>query len=397
MNRSVLFVSHDSVRAGAVLSLLNFLRWFKSNADIPFQVLICERGEMDRAFEEMAPVWYLDPGIGRKARLRTALRALMIGRDAARTAGYSDLASRVGSGNPVGLVFSNTVLNGRVLEALSPLRSPVLTHVHELEFAIQARAGEDFDAVKRHTNRYVAVSDAVRRNLVDRHGISVDRIECIRGAIETTARPRSHAAALKQSLAAEIGIRPDSKIVGGCGVAYWLKGPDLFLQLAVAIRARAPHAPVHLVWLGAAPQGRELLALKHDLARTGLANSVHFIGARSNPLDYIAAFDVHALVSREESLSLVTLEAAASGLPTVCFDDAGGACEFVETDAGASVPYLDVGAMADRVLELLFNDRLRAELGRRAREKVLERHDIGQAAPKLLRTIQGMLQSSPKV
>jgi hypothetical protein len=47
MKKSVLFISHDAFRAGATIILINFLRWFKKNTDIPFHVLICNRGEME--------------------------------------------------------------------------------------------------------------------------------------------------------------------------------------------------------------------------------------------------------------------------------------------------------------------------------------------------------------
>jgi glycosyltransferase involved in cell wall biosynthesis len=192
-------------------------------------------------------------------------------------------------------------------------------------------------------------------------------------------------------MAAEIGIPENARIVGGCGVVYWLKGCDLFLQLALSIRARESSVPVHLVWLGAKPSGDGFYPFQHDLARAGLTDIVHFIGSRPNPLDYIAAFDVFALVSRADAFPLAIMEAAALEVPTVCFDGAGGAREFVEADAGRVVPYLDLGVMAERVLELLRDDELRSRLGQRARAKVRERFDISVMAPKLLRTIERML------
>ena len=289
------------------------------------------------------------------------------------------------------MIYSNTVVNGRVLDALSPLRCPVLTHVHELEFLIHSNAGKDFEYVKRYTDHFVAVSDAVRNNLVARHGIPEDKIERIYGSVPTTEQPRAESAGLERAIAKEIGIPENARIIGGCGAVYWLKGCDLFLQLAVAIRAREPAFPVHFVWLGAMPSSEAFYSLQHDVARAGLADRVHFIGARRNPLDYIAAFEVLALVSREEAFPLSVMEAAAVGVPTVCFDGAGGAREFVEADTGRVVPYLDVDSMAERVLDLLRNDELRGSLGQRARTKVQERYDISVMAPKLVRTIDRML------
>jgi glycosyltransferase involved in cell wall biosynthesis len=390
-NRSVLFVSHDSFRGGATVLLNNFLRWLKENTDISFQILVCQRGEMEAEFEKLAPVWYLDARITRRVALRASIRRLVTGVGATNVLGFGDLAARIGAASRINLVYSNTVVNGRVLEALSPLGCPVLTHVHELEFLIHTNAGKDFERVKRYTDHFVAVSDAVRSNLVARHGIPEAKIERIYGSVPTTARPRADPVILKRALATEIGIPENARIVGGCGSVYWLKGCDLFVQLAVALRAREPSVPIHLVWLGMTPPSEGFYPFQHDLVRAGLVDRVHFIGSRRNPLDYIAAFDVLALVSREEAFPLTVMEAAAVGVPTVCFDAAGGAREFVEADAGRVLPYLDMDSMAACVLELLRDDEQRRRLGRRARTKVQEQYDISVMAPKLVRTIDRML------
>jgi glycosyltransferase involved in cell wall biosynthesis len=389
--RTILFVSHDAVRAGASLMLLVFLRWLKNNGNIPFQILICGGGELEAEFEKLGRVWYLDNRTGRKARLRAALRKFGIGPRRSRVVGFSDAAERISSGATIGLIFSNTVVNGRILNALSALRCPILTYVHELEFSIRNFAGRDFDYVKEHTEHFVAVSEAARENLISRHAVSPEKIERIRGFLPATRKPGRDVISLKRALAAEIGCSENARIVGGCGAITWHKGCDLFLQLALAMRAFAPPFPVHLVWVGSPHLDNPYYRRQeHDLAQAGLTSSVHFVGAKSNALDYIAAFDVHALPSREESLSLVMLEAATLEIPTVCF--AGhGSQEFVEYDAGMIVPYLDIQVMAQRVLQLLLNEDLRQALGQRAKAKAHERHDVEVAAPLLLTTMERML------
>jgi hypothetical protein len=137
MKKSVLFISHDAFRAGATIILLNFLRWFKQNTDIPFHVLICKRGEMEEEFKKLSPVWYLDQRIGRRAALRAAIRTLTGGKRNSNEVTLAGLAAKIGSATKTGLIYSNTVTNGPALEALSSLGCPVLTHVHELEFAIR--------------------------------------------------------------------------------------------------------------------------------------------------------------------------------------------------------------------------------------------------------------------
>ena len=39
-NARVLFISHDAYRTGAPMVLLHFIRWFKENTDVPFEILL---------------------------------------------------------------------------------------------------------------------------------------------------------------------------------------------------------------------------------------------------------------------------------------------------------------------------------------------------------------------
>ena len=112
---------------------------------------------------------------------------------------------------------------------------------------------------------------------------------------------------------------------------------------------------------------------------------------RADAAEWFAAFDAFALTSREDSFPLTCLEAASLGVPVLCFAGAGGEPEFVEQDAGFVVPYLDVEAMAERVREMAASKALTQSLGRRAQQKVRERHDVAVAGPKILEIMRGMM------
>jgi glycosyltransferase involved in cell wall biosynthesis len=67
--------------------------------------------------------------------------------------------------------------------------------------------------------------------------------------------------------------------------------------------------------------------------------------------------------------------------PIICFDKSGGEPEFVEDDCGFIVPYLDLDAMSNRIIQLYQSPDLRQKLGENAKQKVCDRHDISVAAP----------------
>ena len=77
--------------------------------------------------------------------------------------------------------------------------------------------------------------------------------------------------------------------------------------------------------------------------------------------------------------------------PILCFDKSGGSKEFVETDAGGVLPYLDIKAMGDKIIELIKEPNLREQLGQRGAEKVRERFEVSVGAPKLVKIIERYL------
>ncbi len=387
----MLFVSHEATRTGAPVLLLQFLRWLRANASVDFEVVLRRGGELSAEFAALAPVWNAEATNGRLARsamsiarrfgLRTSLDDAHIGRM------VREMAHR-----GFGVVYSNTLTNGALVSRLESLNCQVLTHVHELESNILAPGEENLRLVKAHTSRYIACAEAVKSNLIVRHAIDRDRIDVIHGFVTTpvlTAAAQTQARARTRSA---LAIPEGACVVGAAGTTNWAKSPDLFVQLAYAVHRRRPARPVHFIWVGGgSPKAQRLAELRLDAQTAGVSGITHFPGSRPNATEYFCAFDVFALVSREDSFPLVCLEAASLGTPILCFDRAGGAREFVEGDCGFVVPYLEVEIMADRILELLASDELRRRIGERAKVKVRERHDVSIAAPRVLEVIRRLM------
>ena len=126
-----------------------------------------------------------------------------------------------------------------------------------------------------------------------------------------------------------------------------------------------------------------------DGRRLGLGDRIRFVGPLEQPAELFAAMDVFALTSREDPFPLVMLEAAAAGVPVVCFAGGGGA-RIVDPDAGRVAPYLDVAGMAAAISDLLERGEERQRMGRAA-ERVRKRHTVDQAGPVLVDVIRRSL------
>lgn len=400
----VLFISHDARRHGAQILLLHFLRWFKANTDIAFEIVLKGDGELRPEFEALGPVvvWNekaVVKDMVKKLKLepfaKRAVSSLRLAPVKERLRGRTRHRAIAENGElfrerfreaKIDLIYSNTGTNGKVLEALSSLNCPVICHVHELDYCLSYQTERDnAEQLKKFTNHYVAVSEAVKENLVRQLHVSEDQIDVVHEFIPTAARIGAEQPA---DIRRRLAIGEDALLIGASGTTDWRKGPDLFIQLAQSIRRRRPLEPLHFIWVGGEKEGPVFAALWHDVVHAGLERFVHFTGAVDNPLEHFALFDVFVLPSREDPFPLVNLEVASLATPIVCFDGSGGAREFVEDDCGFVVPYLNVEAMADRVVELIDSPSLRKRLGEAASRKVRERHDVAQLAPRLLSIIE---------
>jgi glycosyltransferase involved in cell wall biosynthesis len=147
------------------------------------------------------------------------------------------------------------------------------------------------------------------------------------------------------------------------------KQPDLILELAD--RFRDDPLEFHLVGgvIGDPSYPRNLMEEKE---RRDLS-SVHFHGhhLQAEIKEYMADADVFVLPSRVEGLPKVTMEAAATGLPSIVFSDYRTP-SVVDGETGFQVDTLD--EMADRMKLLVDNRDLRLKMGEAAAQ-LSERFD----------------------
>jgi len=386
-NKKILFISHDASRTGAPIFLLNFLKWFAKHSDAPFEIILKTDGDLRFGFEEIAPVTILNNGV--HDQTNNVINKFMY-----RLRGINkNVPQRRWARENIGFIYSNTIANGNILNQLRHLRCPVITHVHELEYIIDHQRNDDVSNVKRATMHYIAASEAVKRNLVAKHQISEDKVQVIHEFIPISEVNLSPGIKAKRELCEQLKIPESSLIVGAGGTAEWRKGPDLFIQLAHKVKKHSYDKEVHFVWVGDVQTGGLYAKLFYDLRKSKGEAFIHFIGHSDNCYDIFSSFDVLALTSREDPFPLVMLEAAALGKPIICFDESGGAKEFVIGDCGYVVPYLDIETFADRIVKLLNDEKLRLQLGRNAALRVRSEHDISVGAPKILKIIDTILQS----
>lgn len=382
----VLFVAHDAYRAGATIFLLNMLRWMREHTQLKFDVALREDGDMVGEFEKVCPAFVLTAAApsGLLGHLRSCWQRWRPLRRR-RT-----LRSLVRSGN-YDLLYLNTITLGDHLARLEDLSLPVITHVHELGYVIQRYAHGQERLVLERSERVICVSDAVVRDVVGQFGCPMDRIRRVYGFTPVDVRVEGSPQERRARLLGPLGLPHDAWVIGVCGHGSMLKGVDLAVPLLRLLPAHIAEREIHLVWVGSerAEYPRDM-ALS-DARKAGVAGRLHFPGITRAPADWISVFDLHLLLSREDPFPLVTMEAATFGVPTVAFGDAGGAAEFIGSDAGACVPFLDLPAMAKALVEVLASETKRQALGEAARVRVRQRHAPDVVLPEIVQVIEEMM------
>jgi glycosyltransferase involved in cell wall biosynthesis len=165
----------------------------------------------------------------------------------------------------------------------------------------------------RTVNRFVAVSDAVRKDwqtYLEALGVPPTRVQVIYSgvSVETFAAPGSQSV---ERLRTELGIGAGPVLISA---ARFHRGKNLHILPAVVEQLKTKHPDVQLLLAG---WGDEEASLRSLVTNMGLDDSVQFLGLRTDLSDLFAVSDVFLFPSGEEGFGLVVLEALAAGLPVV--------------------------------------------------------------------------------
>lgn len=370
----LLAVTHECTRTGAPMVLLRFLEWLTRERGARVETLALRGGPLLDDFAAVGPV-HLVEAYGTDSlvrRVEQGMRRVHLDRVSDRLR-HERLRRGTRHLRGFDVLYVNSATSALALRILPELPPHVVSHVHELDSAFNFWMDPaDRAAMLEHSAAFVVAADCVGRNLVERHGVDPARVHRCYEFIDPPTVDEAAVAAAR----ARLGLRGDELVVGAVGTAEWRKGADLFLQVAARVRRLAPELPVRFLWVGRSLP-HDAAHQRVDVAGLGLGDVVTFVGEVPDPGTYLSLFDLFCLTSREDPYPLVCLEAATLEVPVVTFAN-GGMVELAAADGPepllTCVPYLDVEAMADAVIEQLTRPEQRARQGARLGARVRAHH-----------------------
>lgn len=219
-------------------------------------------------------------------------------------------------------------------------------------------------------NRFVTVSENLRRWLVEQVGIQASKVDCIPNGIDVTRFAMANGTTSRHLLGTF--APPGTLLIGTVGRLDAVKDQaglvaafSMLGEADAAMRAR-----LRLVIIG---EGAERPNLQAQIAQLGLEGQVCLLGNREDVPALLQELDIFVLSSIAEGMPGAVLEAMAAALPIVA-TDVGGVAEVVETGVtGTLVKPGDVPVLASALATYCADPALRHRHGSAGRARVESR------------------------
>ena len=252
------------------------------------------------------------------------------------------------------------------IEAKRISGKPLIVHVHATSFDHSGGEGADgrIYAIEKkgfeRADAIVAVSHFTKRMIVERYGISPDKIHVVHNGVEGSLGEAQDSK--KPILAFK---RPGEKLILFLGRLTLQKGPDYFLTAAQKMLIHYPRARFVI-----AGSGDMEWSLMRQAIALGIANRVHFTGfVRGEELSALyRGADLYVMPSVSEPFGIAALEALRYNTPVIVSKQSG--VSEVLTHA-LRVDFWDTDELANKMIAVLQNPALASQLRREGRYQAL--------------------------
>ncbi|NTW89073.1 MAG: glycosyltransferase, partial [Desulfobulbaceae bacterium] len=216
-------------------------------------------------------------------------------------------------------------------------------------------------------------------------GVSQDRLRLIYNGIEL---PSPESGRTKESVRTQLGVSGGALVFILVANLIPYKGHADLLHALGMVRSQLPR-PWTLLCVGR-DDGLQasLVQLSHELQ---IADSVVFLGQRSDVADLLAAADICLLCSHEEGFSNSILEGMAAGLPMVVTDVGGNSEAVVDGMTGLVVPPYSPDRLGAAIVSLANNLPLRHKMGMAAQKRVKEEFSLAGCVQRYADLYEGIM------
>ena len=178
----------------------------------------------------------------------------------------------------------------------------------------------------------------------------------------------------KNEIRSELGVPKDSLVfisVGGCSEIK--RHTDIIKAMPAVLEVFPNSVYLHL---------GEGISLNKEIElakQLGVSDHIYFGGNKNDVRKYLVAADIYVMPSRFEGISLTTVEAMASGIPTILYDVSGLRDFNKEGKFSLLIPE-DFSVLSQKIIYLRRNPDEGAEMAGRARKYVEDKYSMEKNA-----------------
>jgi glycosyltransferase involved in cell wall biosynthesis len=279
------------------------------------------------------------------------------------------------------IVHTHSPVPAVAARLLAP-RGTALMHTEHNMWAVYRGPTYAANALTFSRNAQVyAVSAGVADSIVRPRWASVGSmppVDVLLHGVDVDSAPRGHAA--RAAARRKLGLTDDDHVIGNVANFSPKKDHRNLLEAFEEVLAVSPDAILLLIGMGPLEH-----AIRDAVRRRGLDARVRFLGSREDVPELLPALDVFVLSSQYEGLPISLLEAMAAEVACVS-TDVGGIPEAIRNDTeGRLVPPQRPDALAQAVVDLLADTRIRVDVSAGGRARVKDAFSLELAISHLAR------------
>lgn len=226
---------------------------------------------------------------------------------------------------------------------------------------------------EKFVDKFVVVSDALRKRLIEKHRIPSEKVSLIYNGVEINSDTGYRIPDARKKIIQELQIPENTMLVGTIGRLVWQKGLPYFIEAIEIIETRYKIPDTGYLIVG---EGNLERSLKLKVESLKLDNKIIFTGFRKDVKEILAALDIFVLPSIREGQPIILLEAMAMAKPIIATNIEGVNETVIDGETGILVPPKNPQALAEAILRLTQDKELRKKMGLAGRKLVEEKFDI---------------------
>ncbi|MFA6981225.1 MAG: glycosyltransferase family 4 protein [Ignavibacteriaceae bacterium] len=238
----------------------------------------------------------------------------------------------------------------------------------------------------------LAISEVIKRNLMDTCPLTEDKILLLHNAVDTKKFDPQNID--KRKVRNEFKFTDDEIVIGMLARFSPGKGHEEILLAAEKLSKKFSNLKFFIV--GEASRGEEVYANQiKKLADDYKLKNIVFAGFRSDTPEVLTALDIFCFPSHSEAFGIALVEAMAMGISSVCSNSDGVLDIAIDGETSFLFEKKNGNDLAEKLEQLILSKEKREQFGKSSRERAVKFFDLDYLTEKVISIYEQALIEKP--